>query len=181
MDALLDGVPLGGHVARLLCRFDWCGRAAIVREETGAFATHARASGFAIIVNPDAALGLAQSLRLATLAARASGAEGMLVALADMPFVTAAHLEKLVGAFDPAAGRTLVATGHGEGKAGPPAIFGAAHFDRLLTLEGDAGARSLFRGAGALSIIAPPSDREVMDIDTHDDLVRARTHPVARG
>lgn len=172
MDAPLDGIPLGGHVAHLLCRFEWWGRAAIVRQE-GAFATEARSSGFAIIVNPDAALGLAQSLRLATLAARASGAEAMLVALADMPFVTAAHVEKLVAAFDPAADRTLVATGHGEGKAGPPAIFGAAHFERLLTLEGDAGARSLFRGAGALSVIPPSSDREVMDVDTHDDLVRA--------
>lgn len=173
LDAPLDGISLGGHVARLLGRFDWCGRVAVVRQDGSAFAKDARAAGFAILVNRDTVLGLAQSLRLAVLAARESGADGLFIALADMPFVTPAHVGKLCAAFDPAAGRDLIATGHGGHRAGPPALFGAAHFDRLLALQGDAGARALFRDEGSKAIIVPASDREVTDIDTRDDLDRA--------
>jgi molybdenum cofactor cytidylyltransferase len=173
VDAALGGIALGAHVTRLLGRFDWCGRAVVVREDAGAFAAEARSSGFAVILNPDTALGMAQSLRLAVLAARDAGAEGLLVALADMPFVTAAHIERLAAAFAPAAGRTLIATGHGEARAGPPAIFGAGHFDRLLALKGDAGARGLFRTEGSGTILIPAGEREITDIDTPGDLGRA--------
>lgn len=173
VDALLNGISLGAHVTRLLGQFEWFGRVAIVRQDKGAFAADARATGFAIIVNPDTALGQARSLRLAVLAAREAGADGLLVALADMPFVTAAHVERLVAAFAPAAGRTLIATGHGEGRAGPPALFGADHFDRLLALEGDSGARALFKDESSAAIIIPAGTRELADIDTRDDLDRA--------
>jgi molybdenum cofactor cytidylyltransferase len=173
VDAMLGGIALGAHVTRLLARFSWCGRAVIVREDAGAFAAEARSAGFAVIVNPDTALGMAQSLRLAVLAARDAGAEGLLVALADMPFVTQAHIERLAAAFAPADGRTLIATDHGEARAGPPAIFGAAHFDRLLALEGDAGARGLFKAEGSRTILIPAGAREVTDIDTPGDLGRA--------
>ena len=60
----------------------------------------------------------------------------------------------------------------------PPALFGAEHFDYLLTIEGDQGPRDMVKG-GRHVVTAPA---ELIDVDTPEELaeLRALIHsPVA--
>ena len=101
------------------------------------------------------------------MAAKAAGAEAVLVALADMPRVTAAHIYRL---FDAADGLdTVVASSNGVQPC-PPALFGSDLFDELLDLEGDEGARQLIRRGH--HVVTSPA--ELVDIDTREDLEELR-------
>lgn len=170
VDAIAGGMPLGEHAVRLLARFPWHGRAAVVRQDSGPFAERARAAGLALIVNRDAAQGLAHSLKRAAEAAAASGADGLLVLLADMPFVSPAHVERLVAAFAGRSGEGVAATRYPDGHAGPPALFGASLFPRLLAMDGDRGAGALLRDGRLVTMVSPDSPVELADIDSTADL-----------
>jgi molybdenum cofactor cytidylyltransferase len=93
--------------------------------------------------------------------AAALGAEAMLLALADMPFVTRAHISLLVGA----AGDRPVATEH-MGVRSPPVIFPSSAFAELIALTGDRGAKPLLEAAFTIEADAAL----VRDIDTMADI-----------
>jgi len=94
-----------------------------------------------IVHNPDYPTGLASSLK-AGLAALPEEVDGVLVALADMPLVDAAHLRRLMAAFEPDRGRSIVVPTH-RGKRGNPVIWARRFFPEMARLEGDVGARHL--------------------------------------
>ena len=123
--------------------------------------------GYSLIHNDDPAIGLSRSVKLGVQHARDDGAEAVLIALADMPRVTASHVYHLLEAADrPDA---VVASSDGVNPC-PPAVFGAGRFEFLLNLDGDAGARDLVR-AGKHVVTSPA---ELIDIDTPEDLERLR-------
>jgi len=121
------------------------------------------ALGYDVVENPDPALGQARSLGFGVARAQELGCEAVLVALADMPRVTAAHVHRLMDAADGPA--TIVASSDGV-QPMPPALFGRDMFPMLMQLEGDHGARDLIRRGH--HVIAPPA--ELVDIDTQEDL-----------
>lgn len=87
--------------------------------------------------------GQAASVHAAVRFARAQGASALLVMVADQPRVTAAHLNALLWEYDQGSAQAyLSATDHGHGN---PCIFDESLFDDLLALQGDEGARALFR------------------------------------
>ena len=92
---------------------------------------------------------------------------GWIVALADMPRVTAAHVHRL---FDASEGRTTVVASSDGRSPKPPALFGRDQFRALEQLAGDAGARDLVRGGR--HVIAPPA--ELIDVDTPEELEQLR-------
>lgn len=165
--AELDGLPLGLHAARTIAGLPLALRYVV----TGAAPRDY--PGFEIVPNDRPEAGLSRSIALGVASARAAGAQAMLIALADMPYVPAAHFRRLIERADgPAA---LVASTDG-GHRTSPAVFGADWFDDLAALSGDRGARDLLQRGSAVS--AAPGD--LLDVDTPDDLVVARTHrPVA--
>ena len=61
-------------------------------------------------------------------------AEKALICLADMPNVSAGHLNALIGE---SATAEIVASGSVDGPPTPPAIFSRRYFSRLAALEGD--------------------------------------------
>lgn len=165
--AELDGVPLGLHAARTIAALPLALRYVV----TGA--TPRDYPGFEIVPNLRPEAGLSRSIALGVAAARAAGAQAVLIALADMPCVAAEHFLRLIERAD--GPDALVASTDG-GHRTPPAVFGADWFDELEALSGDRGARDLLQRGTAIS--AAPGD--LLDIDTPDDLVVARTrHPVA--
>ncbi len=91
--------------------------------------------------------------------------DAVLIALADMPCVPAAHFDALLAAFDPASGRP-VASGWAGSKPMPPAVFSRAHWPALTALAGDQGARSLLKNAHV--VLADKAD--LIDVDVVDDL-----------
>lgn len=155
--------PLAYHVVTALERVPFRVRIAIVSDTALDFAS----LGYEVVENPDPTLGQARSLCFGVEAAREAGAEAVLVALADMPRVTAAHVYRLLDRYDgPAA---VVASSDGV-QPMPPALFGKDQFDTLLALDGDEGGRDLIRRGHHVVT----SDAELVDIDTQDDLRRLR-------
>ena len=163
LDELFLAKPLGLHVAVALEDMPFQERVAVVDSCRIDFGHH----GFRVIRNAHATQGMASSLRIGVAYAEERGADAVLVALADMPRVTAAHIYRL---FDASTGpESVVASSDGQDPK-PPALFGRERFDFLLSLEGAMGARDLVR-AGRHVVTAPA---ELIDVDTPADLERLR-------
>ena len=122
--------------------------------------------GAQIIVVADPAEGMAASIR-AGIAARSADTDAVIVMLADMPEVTAHHIDRLIAAFSPADGREIVRATDGDGTPGHPILFGARFFESLAKLEGDRGARDLLREAKDYVVeVALDGQAATTDLDT---------------
>jgi molybdenum cofactor cytidylyltransferase len=154
----LHGAPLGLHAARTLAGLSFGALVAVV---AGPGVNYA-ALGYHEVVNPALEQGQSASIALGVAQARAAGVEAVLIALADMPFITADHLRALLAGWEgPDSIMASLAP-----QPMPPALFGAAWFDELERLTGDRGARHLLARARG---IAAPSDT-LVDIDRREDL-----------
>jgi molybdenum cofactor cytidylyltransferase len=69
-------------------------------------------------------------------------ADAVLVCLGDMPLITPAIIDAVIGAHDPASGRLIVVPTCG-GAWGNPVLWDRRFFSELQALSGDAGARPL--------------------------------------
>ena len=155
--------PLAFHVVTALEAIPFLARIAVVSDTTLDFAE----KGYRVVENPDPSLGQARSLCHGVNLAEELGAEAVLVALADMPRVTAAHIQRLFDAYDGA--DAVVASSDGT-QPMPPGLFGKDRFAELLALDGDQGARDLIRGGR--HVITSPA--ELVDVDTQEDLHELR-------
>ncbi|MEM7508089.1 MAG: molybdopterin-binding/glycosyltransferase family 2 protein [Pseudomonadota bacterium] len=118
--------------------------------------------------NRQAAEGMGTSIA-AAIRALGVGIDGALILMADMPEVTAADLDRLIAAFDPAEGRAIVRATTAVGEAGHPVLFGRRFFEPLAALEGDTGAREVLREHAEFVVdVALPGERAVIDLDTQD-------------
>lgn len=160
--ALLDGEPLALHAARTIAGLAPGRRIAVCERADGPLAGRLAVLGYEVVVNPHPERGMSQSL--ARGIAAADTAEAALVCLADMPFVTAAHLGALLARFD-ASAAPVVASARGTTPM-PPALFARSLFAALQSGEGDRGGRALLVGATLVSA----SDGELADIDRPGDL-----------
>jgi molybdenum cofactor cytidylyltransferase len=95
--------------------------------------------------------------------------DGALILLADMPFITAAVLNRLLAHFDPAAGREICVPVAG-GRRGNPVLWGRRFFAELLAITGDKGGRHLMELHQNSIVELELDDRGVLiDIDTAAD------------
>lgn len=154
----LDDAPLGAHIARTLSPMGFGWRFAVCAGGAPIAGPYA-ALGFTIIENLQPETGQAHSLHLAVAAAQATRAKALLITLADMPYVTPAHIEGIMRAGG------LVASFDGV-SAMPPALFPRDTWPGLLRTAGDAGARELL--LQATHVMA--SSDILRDIDTRADL-----------
>ena len=159
-----EGAPLGARVAHELASVAAAAHFAVCQPEA-IIAAHYKRLGFDIVDNPNPGIGLSGSLHLAVEAALRTDAQALLIALADMPFVQAAHVEALIAACTD----HVVASFEGH-QPMPPAIFPRSHWPELLATVGDAGARHIL--AHAEKIAAPTGT--LCDIDTADDLAASK-------
>jgi len=119
--------------------------------------------------NPDHANGLSTSLRRG-LSALPQDCDGTLIVLGDMPGVSAALLDKMIAAFDPAEGRAIVVAAR-HGKRGNPVVWARRFFPEMQAIEGDVGARALMGIYGELLCEAEAADdAPLTDIDTPEAL-----------
>lgn len=133
-------------------------------------------SGARIVIATDWSKGLARSLA-AGLAAVPADAVAAMICLGDMPFVSPGLLRKVADAAGPAC---IVAPFAG-GRQGHPVLWGRCWFDRLLTLEGDAGGRGLIAAnPAALHRIDTDEAGIHADVDTPAALSDARARLAGR-
>jgi molybdenum cofactor cytidylyltransferase len=159
--ASLAGLPLATHAVRTLREVP-VGKRFIVMGER-----RFECPGFEIVTNPEPEAGLSHSLSLGVAAAESAGAHAVLIALADMPFVSKEHFARVLACHRAPDSRGASYNG---ARTMPPALFGADWFEKLKALTGDRGAHDLL--AGSEIVNADPD--ELVDIDRVDDLEVAR-------
>lgn len=141
-------------------------------ESDAAEARRAALAGLAlrIIPVPDAAEGMAASLRAAAAVAAAEAAAGLLVVLGDMPEIEAADMQAMLAAFHRAGDAPVLRAASADGRPGNPVLLPAWMFDEIATLSGDTGARELLRRHDArVRLVALPGNRALIDLDTPQD------------
>ena len=108
---------------------------------------------------------------LAEGVAAAPEASGYVVALADMPWIEASTISRVVQALAQGAG--IVAPVY-RGERGHPVGFASRYRAELLALRGDEGARAILAAhRSALTLIEVEDRGVVRDVDTPDDLREA--------
>jgi molybdenum cofactor cytidylyltransferase len=117
------------------------------------------------VKNHDYSKGLSSSLR-SGLGAVPQDCDGALVALADMPGVTAVLLDRLIAAFNPGEDRAICVPTR-NGKRGNPVLWARRFFPEMMALEGDVGARHLIGQYSELVCeVEADDDGPLTDIDT---------------
>ncbi len=110
---------------------------------------------------------MGSSIRAGVSAAEAHGADGLILTLADQPFISTAILNSLVDA-----GKPLVASEY-SGTVGVPVYFARQYFPELLELQPSQGCKGLILShADALRIPCPEAE---FDIDTPGDYETIRS------
>lgn len=120
-------------------------------------------------------LGQSASVRCAARHALRGGFDALVVMVADQPFVRPAHLDALIGCFRGDGGAHQVFRSASGSNKGNPCLFARPVFERLLSLSGDEGARTLFR-QGELRACDVRFDDPLMfvDLDAPEDVAWAR-------
>ncbi len=119
--------------------------------------------------NAHYAEGLSTSLK-AGLDALPDDIDGVAIVLGDMPSVVAAHIDRLIAAFDPSAGRTICVPTF-NGKRGNPVLWARRYFAEMRGVAGDVGARHLIGAhADEISEVAMADTAVLEDLDTPDAL-----------
>jgi molybdenum cofactor cytidylyltransferase len=168
--AEFDGIPLVRRSAETLLAAG-LPVTVVVGHQAGRLRDALEGLDVAIVENPDYADGLSTSIR-AGVAMLPDEADGVLIALADMPAVDADAIGRLSEAFSREGGTSVVRATHG-GVRGNPVILPKSLFPAALRLEGDVGARHLVETGGV-----PVRDVEIgaaasVDVDTPEAMADA--------
>ncbi len=111
---------------------------------------------------PDAAEGMAASIRRGADWAETRRAAGLMVVLADMPDLEINDLKSMLQAFD---FKNIYRATDEDGTAGHPVLFPAALFPALKPLSGDQGARDILRSEPVMQVTLPGT-HATTDLDT---------------
>ncbi len=129
----------------------------------------------AVIRNPDWERGMSTSI-IAGLKAVERDYAHVMVILADMPHLEASHIDELIAGYRQA-GRPLGALCL-KGRRTHPVILARSLYPELHRLEGDRGARDLFRRfAEEVCLVEPTTPFDDRDIDTPADYRMFRGAP----
>lgn len=132
----------------------------------------------------EATKGMAHSIKygIGVLLEEDPTVEAVCIALADQPFTSTEMIEELILYWRSHPELDFVATRSGELSDGipvlmPPAVIARSMFAALMSLEGDAGARKLFRSPLFKGEGLTVKDRTILiDVDTMSDMETARNH-----
>lgn len=127
-----------------------------------------------ITVNSQWEEGLGSSIRkgVSHILASASIPDGILIILADQPFVNADYLKKLIHHFKNGDG-SIICSNYGK-KLGVPAIFESKYFAKLQGLRGDKGAGGIIKNHIHDSY-GLEAENITMDLDTHEDYISLKS------
>ena len=121
-----------------------------------------------IVRNTEFAQGMSTSLR-AGIAALPAEAEAAVVLLADMPRISAVHVDHLIDAFE-AKQPSIVVPQRG-GRRGNPILWPREFFAAMQAVAGDQGARGVLEAnAGRIRFVDVNDDAIHADVDTPEDL-----------
>ena len=162
---LEDGVAIAGHAARnLLAAIPDV--LAVVRWGDFPLYEMLEQEGCRVTMFQGAARGMGASL--AHGIAESRGADGWVVALADMPRLSPETVRRIVAELE---GGALVAAPVRNKERGHPVGFGAKLREELLALDGDQGARAVIeRHRDAVRLVECDDPGVLYDVDRKSDL-----------
>lgn len=162
---LADGTPMAAAAARHL--HPACDRLiAVLRPGSEALAGLLAAEGCETIICPEAEAGMGHTLAAGVRAS--PEAQGWVVALADMPFISSSSHQAVADRLR--AGASLAASSF-QGQRGHPVGFAAEWFDQLAALTGDQGGKSILETHSQKLVLCPVEDAGVRrDVDRPADL-----------
>lgn len=106
------------------------------------------------------------------MAALPADAEGNLLALGDMPFLSVDTLEKLREAFEAHQAEVIIFPQYG-GRQANPVLFPTKFFGEILLVVGDRGCKELVRRHSTEAVGVPiHSEKVIADCDTPEDYRR---------
>lgn len=124
-------------------------------------------AGYTAILNPNPVRGQGATIALGTRAM--VGMDASLFCVADQPYLRVESVARLLAAYEP---DMFYALAH-ESKRGNPVLFPADSFAALCTLQPEQTGRAvLSQHLNRLRLIEVEDARELMDVDTHQDLAR---------
>lgn len=124
-----------------------------------------------LVHNASHAEGMGTSLATGFNVPEIAVSDGALVMLADMPAITADHLNRLIAIFQATGGASVIRA-VAEGVPGHPVLLPSALYPALRGLGGDAGARRIIERSGLPVIPVEIGAAALLDVDTPDDLAR---------
>ena len=148
--AVVDGETLLHRAARVAN--EWASRGSD-RRAFVVLGAHIADVDLEVVINPQWEEGIATSIHAAVHAA--GDADALLITLADQPGIRADDLERITRIDAPVVAAAYART------VGVPAMFRRSHFDAVLALRGDRGAKSLLAGAATVAIPAAAWDIDV--------------------
>lgn len=164
---LEDGVAIAAHAARNLLAAT-PDVIAVVRWGDFPLYDMLEQEGCQVTMFQGAERGMGASL--AHGVAQARGADGWVVALADMPRIAPGTISSVIDALQRGA---LIAAPVRKGERGHPVGFGAALRDELLALDGDEGARAVLeRHRDSVRLIECDDPGILFDVDRKSDIAR---------
>ena len=168
--APLRGKPLAQYVADSIVGVEVKNRYLVAPRQSFGLHQLYEKLGFTVVVNPAPELGQGSTIGVGVKAALLENPSGIMVCLADMPFISAkifSDLASAIGASDAAICETT------EGRVSPPALFSKEAAGKLMTLSGDIGARNLIDKLPAV-VRLKVDDALLQDIDTPEELLKAQ-------
>ncbi|WP_078409826.1 NTP transferase domain-containing protein [Priestia abyssalis] len=124
---------------------------------------------------PEAQKGQAYSLRCGLQEGKRMKADGIMILLADQPFISAQMINDLIDGYETHKNIPFI-TANFRSILRPPVLFSPEVFPSLMRLEGDEGARKLLRQGAVMKGMAIEymNERAFYDIDTKEDYERVK-------
>lgn len=126
----------------------------------------------AVLINKKWQKGLGNSIAFGVNNIFDKAYKGVLIMLADQPLIDSHDLIKLITEFNQGY-KSIIATKYKGEKVGVPVIFDKFYFHELTQLNGDNGAKSLFKKYFQ-NLIPVELSNDVIDIDTKDDYIKLK-------
>ncbi|QXX76238.1 NTP transferase domain-containing protein [Methylovirgula sp. HY1] len=172
--AMLDGIPLIRHVAEAASASQARPICVVTGRADPKVQVALAGLDLRCIHNPKPEAGLSQSLALG-LDYLATDISGALILLADMPYISAPLIDRLIAAFETAPAETFAVVPIHAGRRGNPVLLGKGIFAAVKAIEGDRGARGIIDAMDHGIVEISIDDRSIeIDIDTPDMLDHLR-------
>lgn len=166
--AEIDGVPMVLRAVNAALASRAASVTVVVGHETEKVEALLAGRKVNVVCNPDYAQGMSTSLR-AGLAALPAEAQAVVVLLADMPRITATHVDRLIDAFD--AKQPSIVVPQKDGQRGNPILWPREFFAHMQAVSGDKGARGLLEENPQRIRSVEMNDEAIhADVDTPDNL-----------
>jgi molybdenum cofactor cytidylyltransferase len=122
-----------------------------------------------LVDNPFWSNGLGSSVRMGLVGSYllTKGIEALIYITSDMPYVNASLINQMIKLAEDNDGKTIIASKYA-GKVGIPALFKKAHFEEILELNGQEGARGIIE-KHKNKVLEVTFENGKTDLDTKED------------